>query len=291
MKTVERASSIQGMANTTSADNADVDALGLTDRQRREVEYHKEYAQKHAHHLTDPMPYDMLTGRRWWNQYWEFFWVLRQQKLAGKRVLVVGCGFGGDAIRLAKLGAQVCALDISAEVLSIARQLAEREKVDIDFSMLPAERVKYPDGHFDAIVMRDIMHHVDIPAAVKELKRVSKPGATWIVNEVYSHGWTEWVRRSWLVERFLYRALEKFIYRGEPYITEDERKLSQVDLQQITGSLSLHTVKWFYVIVNRLLPDGVTVMSKADRLLLMALKPIGGLLAGRVILAGTLRQK
>ena len=44
-----------------------------------------------------------------------------------KNVLVVGCGFGDDALYLAKLGANVCAFDLSPDSLSIARALAERE--------------------------------------------------------------------------------------------------------------------------------------------------------------------
>ena len=43
--------------------------------------------------------------------------------LMDKRVLVVGCGFGDDALRLAKLGAKVNAFDLSPDSLEIARSL------------------------------------------------------------------------------------------------------------------------------------------------------------------------
>lgn len=79
----------------------------LTDRQQREIEYHREHAKEHAARLDQPFSWDVLDrpSRRWWNPYWQMFSYLSGQNLKGKRALVVGCGFGDDALRLAKLGA------------------------------------------------------------------------------------------------------------------------------------------------------------------------------------------
>jgi ubiquinone/menaquinone biosynthesis C-methylase UbiE len=261
----------------------------LTERQRREIEYHQSFASQHAQDvLREPLDYGMLKGRRWWNQYWEFFYALRSIGLTEKRVLVVGCGMGEDAIRIARMGARVDAFDLSPDVLAVARQLARREGVDVTFTEAPSERLPYEDGSFDVIVMRDIMHHVDIPVTVNELVRVSKPGATWVVSEIYSHSWTDVVRRSWLVDKVLYPAMQNFVYDGKVYITEDERKLTEKDLREVVAPLYVTSRKWFCLFLNRLFPDKVRLLSKMDRVLLEALGPLGAWLAGRVILTGRL---
>ncbi|MBA3998024.1 MAG: hypothetical protein C0489_05645 [Candidatus Accumulibacter sp.] len=259
----------------------------LTDRQRRELEYHRERAREHWSVLAAPFSWDVLENpaRRWWNAYWQMYACLLDCGVRDKRVLVVGCGFGDDALRLAKLGARVSAFDLSPDALSIARGLAAREGLAIDFGEMPAEAMRYGDASFDLIVARDILHHVDIPAAMREIARVARPGAIFVVNEIYSHSWTERIRRSPLVEKFLYPRLCRLIYGpGTPYITADERKLSEADLAEIKKPLQACLIeKHFNFLVTRLIPDRFDSCAKADRLLLRLLKPLGPLLAGRVL--------
>ncbi len=51
----------------------------------------------------------------------------------GKRILEVGCGGGQSSIALAKRGAICTGIDLSSEQLKYARELAEREKVKVEF--------------------------------------------------------------------------------------------------------------------------------------------------------------
>ncbi len=51
------------------------------------------------------------------------------------RVLDVGCGTGRYALKLARRGASVTALDQSPEMLAIARRAAQREGLPIDFQL------------------------------------------------------------------------------------------------------------------------------------------------------------
>lgn len=262
---------------------------GLTDRQQRELDYHREHAKANRRILASPFSWDVLQnpGRRWWNAYWEMYAYLVSCDLKGKSVLVVGCGFGDDALRLAKLGAKVSALDLSPDSLQIARELARREGLHVDFEEMPAESMRYKDSSFDCIVARDILHHVDIPLTMREIVRVAKPGALFVVNEIYSHSITDKVRRSSVVENILYPRMRRLIYGpGKPYITEDERKLSEVDLREITKHLQPRQFeKHFNFLVTRIVPDRFEFIAKADRLLLRLLKPIGRLLAGRVLVS------
>lgn len=268
----------------------DENGMELTRRQKNELEYHREHARENAAILNQPFSWDVLDhpSRRWWNPYWQMYAYLSGLDLKGKRVLVVGCGFGEDALRLAKLGADVYAFDLSPDSLTIAKTLAEREGLAIWFEEMPAETMKYESDFFDFILARDILHHVDIPRAMKEILRVAKPGALFIANEIYSHSFTDRIRHSALVEKILYPQLQRFIYGGgKPYITEDERKLTELDIQAIKMPLQdTQLEKYFNFLVTRILPDRYTALAKVDRMLLIMLKPLGRLLAGRILFSG-----
>lgn len=264
----------------------------LSERQRREIEYHRSHAQLVAEkyrHISHDVVYS--SQRRWWNAYWYVFGFLKKTGLRGKNVLVVGCGAGEDATRMALLGANVFAFDLSEEMLEIAKQVASDAGASVDFTCLPAESLTYSDSFFDCIFCRDIFHHIDIPRAVIELRRVAKPGAFVIINEVYSHSVTEVVRRSRLVEEFLYPRMRRIVYAGRPYITEDERKLSEKDISIIESALHGSVRKsYFNFIVTRLIPDRFTVLNRLDRVAILMTGPLARFLGGRVVIVGHFKK-
>jgi ubiquinone/menaquinone biosynthesis C-methylase UbiE len=122
----------------------------LTERQLREIAYHRDHA-KHHREAVSQISYDVLRSarRRWWNAYWFMCMAVVGRSWKAKRALVVGCGFGADAIYLDKLGADVYAFDLSPDMLSMARDVASREGATIDFREMPAENLHYPDDFFD----------------------------------------------------------------------------------------------------------------------------------------------
>ena len=158
----------------------------LTERQKRELEYHQKHAELNKSILEKPFSFEVVTSgiRKWWNAHWEMYAYLMEKNLKDKRVLVIGCGFGSDALYLSKCGANVSAFDISSDSLDIAKKLSEREGLNVDFKNIPAETLSYKDNYFDVVVARDILHHVDIEKSIEEIARVSKPGAIFCFNEV-----------------------------------------------------------------------------------------------------------
>ncbi len=266
----------------------------MTERQQRELEYHKEHAKSHKDILEKPFSFDVVTNdnRRWWNAHWEMYTYLISKNLNGKNVLVIGCGFGDDALYLSKCGANVKAFDLSPESLFIAQELSLREGLDIEFQEIPAENLDYTDNYFDIVVARDILHHVDIPESISEIIRVSKPGAIFCFNEVYSHSVTDRIRHSSFVENWLYPKMVRFVYKNKkPYITEDERKLTELDVKAFINTMEKPEVKkYFNFIVTRIIPDKYLFLRKLDRILLMILSPISSILGGRVLVAGELKK-
>lgn len=261
----------------------------LTERQKNEIAYHREHARRVAEKRKG-VSFDVVTSpdRRLHNGYWHFYTRLLQEPLKDKRVLVVGCGAGSDALRIAKMGASVHAFDLSPDMLQLARRFAEAEGFEIDFSQMPAENLEYDDDLFDYVVAIDILHHVDIPDAMGEIVRVAKTGCRFFMDEIYSHTWTDRVRKSGLVERHLYPLMVKWIYKNQhPYITEDERKLSEADVETISGYLSKITYrKYFNFVITRLIPEKYDPINKIDYRLLSLLGGAGRYVAGRVVLVG-----
>ncbi len=100
----------------------------------------------------------------------------RAGPLAGRTLLDCGCGKGHTSVMLAKHGARVTAFDTSEPDLEIARALALANGVDVTLRRLPFEQLDLPDGTFDVAFGACVLHHVDIPNAVRDLGRVLKPG-------------------------------------------------------------------------------------------------------------------
>ena len=272
----------------------DASGIQLNDRQQRELEYHREHAKEKIDCLDQPFSWSVLAdpSRRWWNAYWQMYAYLRTLDLQRKKVLIVGCGFGDDALRVAKLGAEVYAFDLSPESLAIAKKMAARERLTITFAEMPAESLAYEDGFFDYVIARDILHHVDIDEAMREIIRVAKPQAILVVNEIYSHSITNRIRNSDWVESFFYPRMRRFIYgTNKPYITSDERKLTESDIKKIHKHLrSMELDKYFNFLVTRLFPDRFSWIARVDRMLLKCLRPFASILAGRVLFAGRIAK-
>jgi len=265
----------------------------LTNRQKYEIEYHRKHAELHKNILEEAFSYEVITAnkRYWHNASWDMYTFILKQQVKDKNILVVGCGFGDDALYLAKMGGNVYAFDLSPESLKIAKQMASREKLNIDFRNIPAEKLDYESDFFDYIIARDILHHVEIQKTMNEILRVSKNRALFILNEVYTHSLLNKIRHSYIIEKKIYPRMQNFVYQGNIYITEDERKLNECDIafiRRFFGKIVLK--KHFDFLVNRIIPNRWGIVNKLDRLMLIIMGPFARLLAGRVLLAGRIKK-
>lgn len=129
-------------------------------------------------------------------------------------VLDYCCGNGEIAIEMAKQGAtRVVGIDISSVAVENARALAQNAGVDAicEFMVMDAEHTEFADGTFDIIHEYGALHHLDLPAAYKELSRILKPGGKLVCTEALRHNpfihWyrkkTPHLRTNWEVEHIL----------------------------------------------------------------------------------------
>ena len=115
--------------------------------------------------------------------------------LAFRTVLDAGTGTGRHALRLARRGAAVTALDQSPEMMSAARAAARREGLDIRF-LLAALDGGLPLGaaRFDLVICALVLCHVpDLRAVMREFHRVASPGGHLLVTDFHpdavAYGW------------------------------------------------------------------------------------------------------
>jgi SAM-dependent methyltransferase len=95
----------------------------------------------------------------------------------GRRVLDVACGTGGIALRAARAGAEVAAVDISADQLEKARAAAELEGLAIAFDEGDCQALPYTDGEFDAVISAfGAVFALDHGRTATELARVCRRG-------------------------------------------------------------------------------------------------------------------
>ena len=107
--------------------------------------------------------------------------------LPGDLVLDAGAGFGRHAFELARLGADVVALDYnSGEVVATRGTFGAmveageiEEKRYVGALQGDATRLPFADDSFDRVITSEVLEHIqDDVAAIDELVRVLRPGGT-----------------------------------------------------------------------------------------------------------------
>ena len=88
------------------------------------------------------------------------------------RLLELGCGTGYFTKEIAKTKANIVAIDISPELLTIAKENVTDENVT--FREENAYNMSFEDNRFDFVIGSSVLHHLDIKKALSEIYRVLK---------------------------------------------------------------------------------------------------------------------
>jgi 2-polyprenyl-6-hydroxyphenyl methylase / 3-demethylubiquinone-9 3-methyltransferase len=128
-------------------------------------------------------------AHRWWDPAGEFKplheinplrleWIDRHARLAGKKVLDVGCGGGILAESMAQRGASVTGIDLSDKALRVAQLHLLESGLAVTYESVAADR--FAEAHpaaFDVVTCMELLEHVPEPARmVAACAQLVRPG-------------------------------------------------------------------------------------------------------------------
>jgi len=99
-------------------------------------------------------------------------------------VLEIGCGTGAFARHLAGRSQHVLALDLSPEMIRIARESSEQFP-NIEFQLADVRDQPLPVESFDCIASIATLHHLPFPEILLKMKAALKPGGVLLVLDLF----------------------------------------------------------------------------------------------------------
>src|SRR6185436_5717281 len=154
------------------------DEVPVTDaRLAREIEFHRRIASR----AEAVWNWDSPAGRRRARRRADLF-VEKGELAPGRRVLELGCGTGIFLEMVARCGASIAAVDLSADLLARARERV-KDLPNVRLTRGNAMDMPYPADAFDAVYGSSILHHLDLERALGEVHRVLRPGGRIVFAE------------------------------------------------------------------------------------------------------------
>ncbi len=102
-----------------------------------------------------------------------------------KDVMDVGCGYGRNAIYLAKQGLKVTGTDIDKEILQILEARAKAENVNVRTVLSDTNRINAPDASVSSVtstLVIELQKGEKRKSALQEIERILKPGGLALIT-------------------------------------------------------------------------------------------------------------
>jgi len=217
-------------------------------RLENEVAYHAEVAQRERENLVVTPPELVERYRkcaRWRTYYPEC--VIRFLTLnRPEHICDFGCGSGEMACRLGRLGYRVTGLDVSPDLIEVARERAKLEGVEdrVQFIVSDGASANLTDGVFDAVLAMSVVHHMPIDDALNALEHLLRPGGRVAFLEPVAYS----------------RTLQRLRDRApvEKDVSPDERQLSREEVAHIGERFEIEAIRHFHLLtrLRRIMPGG-----------------------------------
>lgn len=161
-------------------------------------------------------------------------------------LLDVGCGPGTITVDFARLVSpgRVIGIDSSEEVIETARGYAAEQGVEVVFEAGDIYSLQYADASFDVVHAHQVLQHLADPvAALREMRRVAKPGGI-VAARDGDYSCFSWAPLDSRLDRWqeLYRAVARK-NGGEP---DAARFLKRWALDAGFSDVRLSSSSWTY---------------------------------------------
>jgi len=146
------------------------------------------------------------------------------------RVLDVGCGSGWATRLMAEKArdGRVVGIDIADEMIRLARE-SSMSFSNVEFQVASAERLPFNDAEFThAFSMESLYYYADIPGALREIKRVLKPGGLFVtVVDLYQENLPshQWVAQLKVPVQLLSSVEYRFLFERAGFVNVRDRRL------------------------------------------------------------------
>ena len=141
------------------------------------------------------------------HRLWKWFAIGQSGVKAGDKVLDLAAGSGDLSLEFAKKvggSGHVTMTDINAAMLEVGRKKLTNKGIvgNIDYAIVNAEELPYPDQHFDCISISFGLRNVtNKEQALTEMARCLKPGGRMIVLE-FSKPTIDWLEKLYDIYSF-----------------------------------------------------------------------------------------
>lgn len=149
-------------------------------------------------------------------------------------VLDVGCGQGLDLAQYALAGAIVTGIDLTPRHVELARAHLDALGLAGTVVLGDAEALAFPEASFDRVSSNGVLHHTpDMEAALREIRRVLRPGAEAriiVYNRSSLHYWCDQVVKAGVLRGGLLRegSMPEVLSSGVELSTIGARPLVRV---------------------------------------------------------------
>jgi len=135
--------------------------------------------------------------------------------LAGVRLLDIGCGGGLIAEPMARLGADVTAIDAGERNIAVARLHAETVGLEIDYRQAAPEQLVASDESFDLVLNLEVVEHVaDVELFLGAAAALVRPGGGMVLSTI----------NRTMKSLMLAKVMAEYVLRWLPVGTHDWRK-------------------------------------------------------------------
>lgn len=115
---------------------------------------------------------------------------------AGRRVLEIGSSAWEGLLYFWRIRpASLTCINISEAELDYGRERARSLGMQVEFRLMDANSLQFPDGSFDFVFGLAILHHLDFARAMREIHRVCAPGASILFIEPLAPNPVAWLVR------------------------------------------------------------------------------------------------